>query len=1144
MFTHLHLHTEYSFLDSIIQVKKLVPRIRELGMTSCAITDHGSLFGALRFYRECRKHDIKPIIGSEMYITPDVNVKNRDIWHLILLAKDFEGYQNLMKLSSNAQLYYKPRIDYKMLREHSRGLVCMSACLAGEIPRALLRHNDEDMALQALYRYKDIFGDDFYLEIQDNGFEGQKELNKTLLRLGKETDTLVIPTNDCHYLMPEDRDLHQTVRRLNRDNDQYVNGQEWVRSPQEMWELFPRELCDKTQLVVDKCNLEIPLGKHVYPTYQPVIKSTPKEEIRELALQGLKNRELDQKLEYRERLEYELTQIINNKFDTYLLVVADFIREARSRNIAVGPGRGSAAGSLVCYCLGITDLDPLPWNLLFERFINPERVSLPDIDVDFCERRRPEILQYMAEKYGDAAQIANINCMQGRMAIKDMARVLQSEDGSPIFSIREAESFSNLVPSGPDSPSIAELYQQGVFDKLIDGREQAKRLIDYSMRVEGMARNAGVHAAGLVVADTQICNYVPVYTDKNGKRVTQYDKKDVEDAGLVKIDFLGLKNMTLIQLAIDNIKKTTGETVDIRNIPLDDPKVWELYCAGDMEGVFQMESDGMRKYLARLQPEKFEDIIALLALFRPGPLESGMVDEYMDRKKGNKDVSYFGLDDLLKPILEPTYGVIVYQEQVMQVARAVAGYSLGKADLLRKAMGKKDARIMAENKSEFVEGAIRNGISEKKAEQLFGLIEKFARYGFNKSHSAAYALISYQTAWLKTHYPMEFMAALMDVEKNNVEKLGKYMRECRKSFPVAPPDVLKSDIEFGIRDKQIRFGLSGIKNVPANALAELQRLRKTWEEPVSIVDLLSRSSTFNLKFLEFMNKAGAFDCFEPNRAITHANRETLVREAQALRKKKDLQEKKFANQMTLLKIKPKRSASNGLGLSEEKILFAAPWPLERQLAYEKEVMGFYVSGMHPVEAHIAGRNRTALMDGKNNEKSDVLVIIEEVQVKTSGKTGKKFLTGKISDESREMRFVCWDYSRLCDDAGQFVVQPDTCYVMSGRFSEDRFSWNGEGEIPLQFVAEGIKPVWDDNKILSVSVQASALSDEALDDIQSLCNKHKVTRAEAGKAAAVLVMQAVDAKRIPQWMEHFTCVVNKKDFAADIAAWRQKHERPQ
>lgn len=1187
-FVHLHVHTEYSFLDGAMQLHHLVKKVKDVGMPAVAMTDHGGMHGAVNFYKECVKSHVKPIIGCELYVVPDVNEKNRnELYHMVVLAKDNEGYQNLMKLTSFGfqNMYYKPRVSYDCLRKNSKGLIGLSACLGGEIPQILLGglgQNDlsyMELATQKARFFEEVFDGDFYLELQRNGFEssGQEQVNKELREIAQNTGIRLVPTNDCHYLDKEDRLLQSFLTRISKDREiQYdTPGDLWVRTPEEMAELFEPELLQETVNIADKCNVEMTFGKHVFPLYSIKDGLTPDQEITVLCEEGLKKRGKDTDPVYQDRLQRELSEIIDNGFSTYLLIVADFIRVAREKGIMVGPGRGSAAGSLACYCLEITDLDPLPYNLLFERFINPERVSLPDIDVDFCEQRRPEIIQYMVDKYGEdkVAQIANFNSMQAKMAIRDIARAIGSEDeyGNPSEEVLPQADITQMTKLVYDGKSISSLMEEGVFDKELRKPVNAK-ILHYAEKAEGMVRGTGVHAAGIVVADTSIIDYSPTFIDKEGKVITQYDKRGVEDIGLVKIDFLGLRNMTLIQLAIENIKEQEGIDLDVRNIPLDDSKTFDLYCKGLVDGVFQMESEGMRGYLNKLQPTCFEDIIALIALFRPGPLRSGMTESFVARKKGREDVSYFGLDDMLEDILKPTYGVVVYQEQVMQLAQAVCGFSLGQADILRRAMGKKDPVEMASQKNDFVSGAIANGVREKDAEKLFEIIAGFAEYGFNKSHSAAYALISYQTAYLKAHYPMAFMTALLEVEKNNSETLGAYIAECQKTFSISTPNVLTSKSNFSMHNNEILFGLSGIKGVPEAALKDLGVLQKKWAKegyPESISLLLAESKNFNMAFLNAMNKAGAFDCYEPNRALVDNNKESLVLYARSLIKARE-KSKKNTNQISFfdsghierIKESPTQATQNSLGLPDNEIKKTLPWRLDVSLAFEREVLGFYVSGAHPVEAFLSPdieESRKTIKQIKNTESShetvDIIVSFESIrrgvhERENSKMFGKQYALGHVSDETGSIKFVCWgsDYEKITNptspdayDGKQFVV--GQCFKITCQITDDEYSWSGEGEIPKQIVIKDIFNLSCDlpkSDFYTIDTQASYLSDDALDDMHSLMQRH--TAQDINQATSIIMMKALDDKHVAHWMEDFSYVVNvTPSFLKDINEWEKNHQ---
>lgn len=1136
-FVHLHTHTAYSYLDGISDYKKLVEKAKAAGMPALAITDHGNMDCAIRFYKAAKKSGIKPIIGCELYFTRDPSSRSRDdTYHLTALAATNEGYKNLMSLVSRANdyLWYKPRVTPDLLKEYGKGLIGMSACLAGEVASAALRYDDnrQETLRSIVTEYQGWFSEGFYLECMLNGYEGQMTLLPHLEWLEKETGAMRVATNDVHYLDREDGPLRSCVSRNSKDRyGENEEGQLWLRTPEEMREIFPAEICDRTLEIAEQCNVEIQLGKHVWPAWQSPPNMTPEDELRQKAENGLVMRKKADNPEYRQRLQEELDQIVANGFATYLLIVADFIAEARRRGIGVGPGRGSAAGSLVCYCLEITDIDPIPYNLLFERFINPERVSLPDIDVDFDEARRLEVVQYMADKYGQdkVAQISNITTLHAKNALRDIFRSMREAgemktlaggvDPDIQFN-KDINGLCKLVDSidaGENEHVLETLMRTGMLDEFLNAEGNPlvaaprKKLIDMAIKADGIARGRGVHAAGIVVADTAITDYSPTWLGNDKNIVTQYDKRDIEEAGLIKIDFLGLKTVTLIDKAIQNVKESQGIDIDIRNIPLDDPKVFKLYKSAEMEGIFQMESAGMRDCIRKLQPSSLEDLIALIALYRPGPLNSGMTNDFIARARGEADVSYFGLDHLVKDILTPTYGVIVYQEQVMQVARAVAGFTLGQADILRRAMGKKNPAEMASQRGNFIDGAVKNGVQESLAAKLFDMIAKFAEYGFNKSHSAAYALVSYRTAYLKAHYPCEFWAAFLETEHRDVTKLGNYINVAKKTQTILKPDILKSKASFSVIDGKISFGLAGIKGVPSEALADLEILQKAWAEkgaPPSLPELMSQSRNFNKKFMEAMNKAGAFDTFlggEKYRSSVAFKSEDIMK----LTKKAKQELERRKRQGSLL---PDDFPLVGGPCQEGQtpklpgVKIASEWTVMERIHHEAEVLGFCISDDHPVSdarSKCAGLDlpqiSSVIADAKENMLDDNGVLKEKIPVsflasvisreELHTRKGKPYFRGMMEDEGMEIKCVCWPeaWEDVCgrwkmleqkaiDARNQWEISHSdadeepplflpmaplenySVWHVEGILKQDDWNWDGESPLPWQVEIKKAVPV--------------------------------------------------------------------------------------
>jgi DNA polymerase-3 subunit alpha len=961
-FVHLHLHSEYSLLDGAIRFSEVLPLAKSLGMEAMALTDHGNLFGAISFYQEARALGIKPIIGCELYVAPKSihykaplqrNSTHEGNYHLVLLAKDIGGYRNLLKLCTIAHLegfYYKPRIDKDLLSQYSSGLLAMSACLHGEIPTLLLQGQWERAKEVALW-YKDLFGEDFFLELMDNGIEEQKKVNQGLIRLGKELGIGVVATNDCHYLRREDAKAHDvllciqtgktlaTTSRLKFKTDQF-----YFKSQEEMLNAFGEipEALENTLAIAERCSLELELGRYRFPNFPLGNGETPEDRLEALARRGFQERMKEMEAQdpswyrdkaatYLRRLDYELGVIKEMGFASYFLIVHDFIEHARTSKIPVGPGRGSAAGSLVAYSLRITDVDPIRYNLLFERFLNPERKSMPDIDVDFCKIGRDQVIRYVAQRYGEenVAQITTFGRMEARAVVRDVGRVLG-------MAYDEVDRLAKLIPAEPGITLEKAMAVEPRLTEMTSQDGQIKELLEIAKSLEGLVRHASTHAAGVVISDSPIVESVPLYRSKEGELVTQYDMKAIELVGLIKFDFLGLRTLTMMEDVLRLLAKR-GINLELRNIPLDDRATYELLGSGDTDGVFQVESSGMRDLLVKMKPSVFEDLIALVALYRPGPLGSGMVEEFIERKHGRKPIEYE--IPQLEPILKDTYGIILYQEQVMQIAVELAGYTMGQADVLRKAMGKKIASVMQEQRDFFIQGAKKNGIPEDAASRLFDLMAKFGQYGFNKSHSAAYAMLTYQTAYLKAHYPVEFMAALLTSDKEKTDKVIRYLAACRsRSIEVLPPDVNESDYDFSVSEGKIRFGLGGVKNVGRKAIEAILQARSKGKF-LSLEDFCRRVDLqkVNRRVIESLIKCGAFDSFGGHRAQYMAALEGLLGEAQRDHRAR------ARGQMSMFP---------GLGesaLSPERLPSVPEWDERERLAYEKESLGFYVTG-HPLRS--------------------------------------------------------------------------------------------------------------------------------------------------------------------------------------------------
>lgn len=957
-FVHLHLHSQYSLLDGAIKFEELFLRVREYGMPAVALTDHGNLFGAFEFYKEAKKAGIKPIVGCEVYVSPgsrqDKSPEEKN-HHLIVLSMNEEGYKNLSRLVTKAYFegfYRKPRIDHELLDTHREGLIVLSGCLNGEFCKYILA-NDLQGALRTAAKYKEIFGDRYYLEVQANRLPEQEIVNQRIKEIGKRLGIPAVATNDCHYLRREDSKPHDILLCIQtgatvKDGKRFrFKGDEYfLKSREEMLDClggFEDEI-ERTLEVAERCDFEFKTNGYKFPLFELEGGKSLDEHMAHLAREGLERRLRETGISgskvdtYKERLETEIETIKKMGFSGYFLVVSDFINHAKSHGIPVGPGRGSAAGSLVAYALGITEIDPIPYNLIFERFLNPERVSMPDIDVDFCAERRDEVIKYVTEKYGadKVAQIGTFGTMSAKAVVKDVGRVL----GIPYADV---DRVTKLIPTfrGKVSSIDDSISQIPQLKELIQKSPNLRELIEIARPLEDMVRHSSTHAAGIVISNEPLADYIPLYKGSRDEIVTQFDMDSIENLGFVKFDFLGLKTLTVIDKAVKFIQENHAlETskFDIKRIPLDDPDVYRLLSSGRTRGVFQIESPGMKELLMKLQPSTFEDIIAVLALYRPGPLDSGMVDEFIKRKHGQKRIDY-PLSEL-KEILKDTYGLFVYQEQIMKTASVLADYSLGEADLLRRAMGKKKPEEMKAQRERFLEGARKKGISIKKAEEIFDAMEKFAEYSFNKSHSAAYALITYQTAYIKAHYPAEFMAALMSVESGNSDKVISSIAECKEmGIEVLPPDVNESMAGFTVADGKIRFGLSAIKNIGEGTVDAIIKAREEGGKFKSIFDFCERvdAKKINRKTFESLIKSGAFDSLGVNRAQLTEAIESLLTYTSAVQ----------------------RSAPEGQNLlftlsdsvSPPDLPDIEEWSEKEILKNEMEVLGFYVTS-HPMAKYM------------------------------------------------------------------------------------------------------------------------------------------------------------------------------------------------
>jgi DNA polymerase-3 subunit alpha len=961
-FVHLHVHTMYSLLDGAIRLDALFAKAREFGMHSVAITDHGTMFNVLEFYQKAVKAEIKPIIGCECYVAPRTMADRspldaKGLSHLVLLAENNEGYRNLCKLATLAQIegfYYKPRIDKAALAAHHNGLIAMSACLHGEIPMLIKSGQMEKAEATARY-YQELFGEDnFFLEVQNNGIAIQDTVNDALREMSAKLCIPLIASNDCHYLNKEDVRAHdvllcvQTGKTVNdSDRFRFRTDQLYFKSKEEMIDYF-RDFpgaVENSVAIAARCDVSFDFETYHFPQFKEesgldaeelFVRKTQDGFERVWKLIIAKNPDADEAL-YRQRLDYEIGVINKMGFPGYFLIVADFINYAKNNGVPVGPGRGSAAGSLVAYSLAITDLDPLEHGLIFERFLNPSRISMPDIDVDFCINGRDKVLEYVSRRYGGGdyvAQIITFGKLKTRAVIRDVGRALD-------IPLAEVDAIAKLVPDVLNIKLDQALAQESKLRELEASRPEVAELIAICRTLEGLPRHASTHAAGVVIGDKPLVEYLPLYKGKKGEVVTQLDMKLVENIGLVKFDFLGLRNLTVIDHTLALIRQQDKPVPDLSNLDFNDPDTYELLGRGDTTGVFQLESSGMKDLLVRLKPESFADITALVALYRPGPLESGMVADFVDRKHGRKEVVYM-MDDL-EPILKDTYGVIVYQEQVMKIASALASYSMAEADGLRKAMGKKIAAMMAEHRERFVKGAVKNGHDEEKAKALFDLMEKFGGYGFNKSHSAAYALIAYQTAYLKAHYPVEFIAALLTSEMHSIDGVVKYINECRShQIEVLPPDINAGEQVFTVADGKIRFGLVAVKNVGDGAVEAIVEERRDNGNYASLFDFCERVDLrrVNKRVVESLIACGALDATGARRSQMMAVLE------EALEYGQKVQKERCDPQMGLFD----DGVECSLSVTPPPLIQISEWDEKERLAREKEALGFYISG-HPLTRH-------------------------------------------------------------------------------------------------------------------------------------------------------------------------------------------------
>lgn len=1070
----LHLHTEYSLLDGAIRNKELIKFAQENNFEAVAITDHGVMYGAMELYRLAKDAHFKVLLGCEFYVLHgDISKKdanNRELFHLVLIAKNNTGYQNLVKLVSIAHIdgfYYKPRINREILEQHSEGLICLSACIQGELAQEVLKGTKES-AREVAKWYKNIFKEDYYIEIQDHGLDEQKRSNPELIKIAKELDIPLVITNDSHYLRKEDASWHDTLLCIQTNalkeeehRFKFPNNEFYVKTPEELRDAFKwldaetfEEAIENTAKIADKCHLIIKMGENILPSFDVPANHTIPSYLDFLVRKGLKEKYEEITPEIDERCKYELGIINKMGFDAYFLIVWDFINHAKTHGVPVGPGRGSAAGSLVAYALGITDLDPIKHHLLFERFLNPERVSMPDVDIDFGDGRE-RVIDYVTEKYGKekVCQIITFGTLSAKAAIKAVARVMNLP-----FEI--SNRVSQYVPSEVGMTIDKALEVSPDFKKVYDEDALIRQIINEARNIEGLKQNTGMHAAGVIIAHQPLDEIVPVQYAKEGNVITEYPKEDCEKIGLLKMDFLGLKNLTIIMQTLEMIKERHGIDIDINHIPLDDEQTYKMLMTGNTDGVFQLESAGMKKLVRDLRPSVFEDLGALVALFRPGPLESGMVTDFVERKHGRQKIAY--AHPLLESVLKDTYGTIVYQEQIMQIFQVLADYTLGEADMVRRMMGKKKLEEMAKQKVRFVEAASKKGMNEKSAEELFGQIESFAKYCFNRSHSACYAFVAYQTAYLKAHYPVEYICAMLTNSKDDLDKIQLYITEAQKTgIKVLPPDINKSNAEFTPDGNNIRFGLNSIKGIGEAVLKEIEHERKENGEFKSIADFTQRINPkyINRKAMENFTKAGAFVCLEPSRKKLFNNIDNILNAAAKETEAREL------GQVSLFAGLGGNSTGNSYQMQSFELFGSDEEFSDKELQeFEKEYLGFYVTS-HPLESirdklpFLTTHNINELEDTPNDTFVTVCGLLSSVRQIATKKDPTKFLkAGIIEDLTGEIAFVA--FHKTLQNYNSFI-EPEKKVIISGKYQKRE-----EGNV--QIIVESVKPV-DNSNIVTISL---------------------------------------------------------------------------
>ncbi len=1122
-FVHLHLHTQYSLLDGANKISALIPHVKKLGMPAVAMTDHGNMFGAVEFYKKAVDAGVKPILGCEVYVArksrTDRIGRSDDYeaggnFHLTLLAMNEEGYKNLCRLVTagfTEGFYYKPRIDKEILQAHSTGIIALSGCLSSEVNCAIAEHNLE-RARKVMEDYAAIFGDRYYVEIQDNKLAAQNQANVELVRLARQLGLGLVATNDCHYLRGEDARAHEILlciqsKKTRDDPKAWRLGTDelYLKGPDEMIAGFRElpEAVSNTLAIAERCHVELKFGRYQFPVFQTPSGESLEAHLERLARAGLERRlarrrqqpewSAEREASYHDRLTFELATVCEMGFAGYFLIVADFIGEAKRRGIPVGPGRGSGAGSLVAYALDVTDLDPIPYGLLFERFLNPERKSMPDIDVDFCFERRDEVIAYVKQKYGEdrVAQIVAFGTLKGKQAIKDVGRVLG-------FNFAETDRIAKLYPApkqGKDYPLEKALEMEPRLREVRDAGAREKELFENALKLEGLFRQTTKHASGIVISNRPLVEDVPLFVDPDGLLLTQYAYNEIDAIGLIKFDFLGLKTLTLIESALRRVREGRGIELDVACLPLDDKKTYERLGQGDTVGVFQMESGGMRKLLSDLRPTCFEDLIAVLALYRPGPLDSGMVEEFIKRKRGKEPIHY--LHPALEPILKETYGVIVYQEQVMKIAQVLAGYTLGDADNLRRAMGKKKAEEMAVERVRFLDGAAKQRLKADLAGEIFDQMETFAAYGFNKSHSAAYALVSFQTAYLKAHFPQEFMAALLTMEMGDTDKTYKNIADCReRGVRTLPPDVNQSGEDFTAAGDDIRFGLGAVRGVGGKAIETILAARTTPFESFADFCRRVRGPVINKRVVESLVACGAFDSLGMARARLVAAAEDMLRWAERAEREANSDQQSLFGRM------------GDTALTDPPPIPVVPeWSDKEMLRAEKEAIGIFLTG-HPLDKfdrdllRLTNASTGTLSGRAHQEKVTVAGVIHTVKTKNS-KKGDRYATFSLEDKEGVVEVIAWPeaYRRF-----ETTIHGDEPVLITGALDKrDAVATRGEEGDALvegaeaarersQIIADEIRPLATvrEQSVRQVHLQVSAdsLTDERLVRLRDTLAQHR------------------------------------------------------